>query len=323
MGGTMKEISLLVFMIGIFLCLVGCFCLWYSRRKQKQLLDRIETMLLEAEKGELKERTFDESRMSRLEMSMYDFLHRSILSGKKLTEEERRIRQLISDISHQTKTPISNILLYSQLLTEEKLPEKAEKMAWELSFQGNQLKWLIESLMKLSRLEQEMIQVNPEPKKLFSLIRQVVSSYSDQAKEKKIRMEYHCGEEEQAFFDPKWTREALSNLLDNSIKYTPIGGSVQILVTGYPMFERIDIKDTGIGISEEEQPKVFSRFYRGQQVKHQEGAGIGLALVREIIKKQGGYIKLTSACGIGSCFSVFLPKEEQNIQEERGAVGKH
>ena len=93
MGGTMKEISLLVFMIGIFLCLVGCFCLWYSRRKQKQLLDRIETMLLEAEKGELKERTFDESRMSRLEMSMYDFLHRSILSGKKLTEEERRIDQ--------------------------------------------------------------------------------------------------------------------------------------------------------------------------------------------------------------------------------------
>lgn len=317
MGDNMKEISLLVLLVGIFLCAAGIFCIRYSRRKLKQLLDRIETMLLEAEKGELKERTFDESLMSRLEMRMYDFLHRSVLSGKKLSEEEKRIRQLISDISHQTKTPISNILLYSQLLTEEKLPEKAEKMAWELSFQGNQLKWLIESLMKLSRLEQEMIQVNPEPEKLLPLICQVASSYSDQAKEKKIRMEYHCGEEEQAFFDPKWTREALSNLLDNSIKYTPAGGSVQIFVTGYPMFERIDIKDTGIGISEEEQPKVFSRFYRGQQVKHQEGAGIGLALVREIIKKQGGYIKLTSSCGIGSCFSVFLPKEEQNIQEER------
>lgn len=147
----------------LFLCAAGIFCIRYSRRKQRQLLDRIETMLLEAEKGELKERTFDESLMSRLEMRMYDFLHRSVLSGKKLSEEEKRIRQLISDISHQTKTPISNILLYSQLLTEEKLPEKAEKMAWELSFQGNQLKWLIESLMKLSRLEQEMIQVNPEP----------------------------------------------------------------------------------------------------------------------------------------------------------------
>lgn len=121
------ELTVPLWMKMLFLCAAGIFCIRYSRRKLKQLLDRIETMLLEAEKGELKERTFDESLMSRLEMRMYDFLHRSVLSGKKLSEEEKRIRQLISDISHQTKTPISNILLYSQLLTEEKTAGKSRK----------------------------------------------------------------------------------------------------------------------------------------------------------------------------------------------------
>lgn len=111
----------------------------------------------------------------------------------------------------------------------------------------------------------------------------------------------------EAVFDPKWTVEALYNIVDNAIKYTPSGRSVQLSVTPYQLFCRIDVADTGLGISEDETAKIFSRFYRSQEVTDKEGVGLGLYLAREIITAQGGYIKVKSRLGVGSVFSVFLP----------------
>ncbi len=111
----------------------------------------------------------------------------------------------------------------------------------------------------------------------------------------------------EAVFDPKWTVEALYNIVDNAIKYTPSGQSVQLSVTPYQLFCRIDVADTGLGISEDETAKIFSRFYRSQEVTDKEGVGLGLYLAREIITAQGGYIKVKSRLGTGSVFSVFLP----------------
>ncbi|MGL4790465.1 MAG: sensor histidine kinase, partial [Phocaeicola sp.] len=104
-----------------------------------------------------------------------------------------------------------------------------------------------------------------------------------------------------------WTAEALYNIIDNAIKYTPSGGSVRISVTAYQLFCRIDVTDTGIGISEDETAKIFSRFYRSQQVTDKDGVGLGLYLAREIMAAQGGYIKVASKSDCGSVFSVFLP----------------
>ena len=113
-----------------------------------------------------------------------------------------------------------------------------------------------------------------------------------------------------ADFDGKWTAEALGNLVDNAIKYTE-SGSICVGVQLYELFARVDVTDTGIGIAEAEQPKIFSRFYRSQAVCEEEGVGIGLYLARKIISDQGGYIKLRSEVGIGSTFSVFLPRSAQ------------
>lgn len=110
-----------------------------------------------------------------------------------------------------------------------------------------------------------------------------------------------------AIFDPKWTAEALCNILDNAIKYTE-HGSITISTAGYELFARIDIADSGPGIPDEEQVKIFSRFYRSENAKDQEGIGIGLYLSREIISGQGGYITVSSIMGKGSVFSVFLPR---------------
>ena len=110
-----------------------------------------------------------------------------------------------------------------------------------------------------------------------------------------------------ACFDVKWTTEAIENIVDNAIKYTPEGGDITLAVTSYELFLRIDIADTGIGIAESEYADIFKRFYRSQAVNTIEGVGIGLYLARQIITGQGGYIKVTSTLGQGTTFSVFLP----------------
>lgn len=110
-----------------------------------------------------------------------------------------------------------------------------------------------------------------------------------------------------AVFDPRWTEEAVYNLLDNAVKYTPEGGVVRVRVTEYPLFAAIHVSDTGAGIPEEEQAKVFQRFYRGEAHREEEGVGIGLYLVRQIAQGQGGYVKVSARPGAGSTFSLYLP----------------
>jgi signal transduction histidine kinase len=112
-----------------------------------------------------------------------------------------------------------------------------------------------------------------------------------------------------AVFDPKWTAEAVYNLLDNAVKYTPAGGKISVRAAAYELFCRIDVTDTGIGIAEAEQAKIFTRFYRSPAVAETEGVGIGLFLTRQIVTGQGGYVKVSSAPGKGATFSVFLPRK--------------
>ena len=112
-----------------------------------------------------------------------------------------------------------------------------------------------------------------------------------------------------AVFDPKWTQEAIHNLVDNAVKYTAPGGEIVLSAADYPMFSVVHIRDTGPGIAEEEQPRIFQRFYRGTAHRSEEGVGIGLYLVRSIAQGQGGYVKVSSQPGKGSTFSLYLPRK--------------
>ena len=112
----------------------------------------------------------------------------------------------------------------------------------------------------------------------------------------------------QAAFDPRWTGEALCNVVDNAVKYTPAGGRVTISAQLLDSFCRVDVADTGPGIPEGEQGAVFDRFYRGAGTRSADGLGLGLYLAREILSKQGGYIKVASRPGEGSTFSLYLPR---------------
>ena len=157
-------------------------------------------------------------------------------------------------------------------------------------------------------METGVIALHPEPGELWSVMTSAVSQLRPKAEEKNITITLEKGKAN-AVFDPKWTEEALYNLLDNAVKYTPSGGSVSVSTTVYPMFSAVHVRDTGPGIAEEEQPKIFQRFYRGEAHREDEGVGIGLYLVRQIAEGQGGFVKVRSRLGQGSTFSLYLPRK--------------
>lgn len=277
---------------------------WRTRR----LLGRLDHMLESAMDGHFSESEYTEDMLSRLEARMYQYLSMDRQDRKETAKERDAVKSLVSDISHQTKTPVANILLYSQLLQEnESLDERARQIAGQIEMQTEKLNFLIQSLIRTSRLENGIVAVVPKEDRILELIHDLPHPASAQAK----GVEYHIVEEMPDIcvcFDRKWTVEALSNLVDNAVKYTPPGGKVTVSVQEYEMFVRIDVADTGIGISEEETAKIFARFYRSPHVQEERGVGLGLYLAREILHREGGYIKVASVPGEGSVFSVFLSK---------------
>lgn len=288
------------------LLLLGLW-LWLDARRTVRRLDR---MLSTAIDGGFGEESFDESAPSALESRMARFLNGSARSLRGVQRQRESIQRLLSDISHQTKTPLANLRLYSSLLMEEELTPRQREQAQVILQQSEKLSFLIETLVKLSRLETDVLAVTPKSQPLSPLLERAASQAKAAAEQKGIALQLHLQQqaEMKALYDLRWTAEALGNLLDNAVKYTPPGGCIQVSATQYELFCRIDVRDNGIGIAEEEQAQIFGRFYRGRQVREQEGLGIGLYLAREIAQKQGGYLKLSSRPGQGSTFSLYLPR---------------
>lgn len=303
--------------MGVFLGVLGLMALaallllglwlWLDARRTVRRLDR---MLSTAIDGGFGEESFDESAPSALESRMARFLNGSARSLRGVQRQRESIQRLLSDISHQTKTPLANLRLYSSLLMEEELTPRQREQAQVIFQQSEKLSFLIETLVKLSRLETDVLAVTPKSQPLSPLLERAASQAKAAAEQKGIALQLHLQQqaEMKALYDLRWTAEALGNLLDNAVKYTPPGGCIQVSATQYELFCRIDVRDNGIGIAEEEQAQIFGRFYRGRQVREQEGLGIGLYLAREIAQKQGGYLKLSSRPGQGSTFSLYLPR---------------
>lgn len=274
------------------------------RRRVKKTMDTIEKMLDTAMKGDFSEDTFDESRLSALETKFAHYFSASAISARNVEEEKDKIKKLVADISHQTKTPVANLLLYCELLQEENLPETARTNVEALYGQTEKLRFLIDSLVKLSRLENGIISLSVKQQPIQPVLESVVKQYSFKAEQKGLYLRLEQTDAS-ACLDARWTAEAIGNIVDNAIKYTERGG-IDISVKPYEMFVRIDIADSGIGIPESEQAQIFSRFYRSEKSSGQSGVGIGLYLAREIVSYEGGYIKAASEPGKGSVFSVFL-----------------
>ena len=178
--------------------------------------------------------------------------------------------------------------------------------------QGEKLSFLIQTLVKASRLETGIVVPTPSLGPVAPLLEATVEQERPAAEKKKITLQSlpFVGD---ASFDPRWTSEALGNVVNNAVKYTPAGGRVTVSAQMLETFCRVDVTDTGPGIPEEEQGGIFNRFYRGALTHSAEGLGLGLYLAREILSLQGGYIKVSSKPGNGSTFSLYLPRKLNRI----------
>ena len=282
---------------------------WYQRRQVSLFADDLcETLdaLLSGRQPE-NYQPYEDSLTAKVQGKLMQYF--DIMSeGKRQSQQDKQVIQsLVSDISHQVKTPIANIKMFTNILQQHQLPpEKQAEFLRTMEGQIDKLDFLMQSLIKMSRLETGTFVLHPPEGRLADTIALAMSAVWAKAEAKEISLSADCDSSICVQHDPKWTAEALGNILDNAIKYTPPGGSVTVSVRPWQFYTRVDIADTGIGIAEEHYNDIFQRFYRDPQVASQEGVGLGLYLANGIITRQKGYISVKSQVGKGTTFSVYL-----------------
>ena len=296
--------------------LLACgFCIFaatkrYYQSQAEKTYENLLHILDRSLQGDLTCSSYDES-MDAAVTARLNRLMRISQTHRQSAEEERdTVKALISDIAHQVRTPLTNMMLYTGLLKEQPLSADARHLADRLQKQSDKLDFFMKELVRSSYMEQEMIAIAPTQVSVTELIRSACQMVELAAIKKEIVLAADTKQVEElcCYADKKWTTEAIANVLDNAVKYSPIKSVIEISVICYEVFVCIRIKDDGIGIREEEQGLVFRRFYRSDDVKEQDGYGIGLYLVREVLAKQGGYARIRSEHGKGTVMQLYLLK---------------
>lgn len=250
---------------------------------------------------------YEDSLSARVQGKLMQYCDMMKEEGLQNRRDKETIQELVSDISHQVKTPVANIKMFTGILKKHALSEeKREEFLSTLEGQINKLDFLMQSLIKMSRLETGTFVLHMKEAPLSETIARAMSGVWAAAERKHISLEVQCHEELTALHDPKWTAEAVGNLLDNAVKYTPDGGTVQVTVEPWQFYTKLTVSDTGIGIDESHYHDVFQRFFREEEAADKEGVGLGLYLANGIINKQKGYISVKSQKGKGTAFSVYL-----------------
>lgn len=292
---------------GVFV-LAGLW-IWFWQRQIYTFADEICDMLdalISGRQPEV-ERPYEDSVTAKVQgklLQYYDIMNEGKVQSQR---DKQTIQELVSDISHQVKTPIANIQMFTGILQQHQLTEeKRAEFLGIMASQINKLDFLMQSLIKMSRLETGTFVLHMEEAPLDKTIAQAISTVWAKADQKNIRLSVDCAQSVTVRHDPKWTAEALGNILDNGVKYTPDGGSISVSVRPWQFYTRIDISDTGMGIPAEHYNDIFQRFYRTQEAASQEGVGLGLYLANGIIMRQKGYISVKSNYGEGTTFSVYL-----------------
>ena len=251
----------------------------------------------------------EDTLFSKVQMQAIKLIKLLQTKQKQNEDDKNEIKSLVSDIAHQLKTPLATLKLYSEFLRDDNITnEEHDKFLNILCNCLGRMEFLIESIIKMSRLESGVINLNITEHSLNDTIIKAIGQIHKNLCNKEIDIALEEVNKVVIPHDQNWTAEAIFNIIDNAVKYTPECGKIKIRIESYEIFTRIDVQDNGIGIKEDEIPKIFTRFYRGENAWDVEGAGIGLYITRKIVTMQGGYIKVKSNSS-GSIFSIFLPNE--------------
>ncbi len=302
------SLIIAAFAVGIGLVtVISCWC--YLNHTLNRISRIISDYIIHRR---VEARDVEETRESKLVSQLRQLIsivdHEAKLAG----EEKEAISRLVSDLSHQLKTPLANISMYTQLLQDTPLAEEErQEFLLRTNDQVAKMEWLMQMLLKTSRLEIGMIDFEIAPNEIKKTIADGISAVYAQAERKDINLCIEEFEERKLLHNPKWTSEAIANILENAVKYSPCGSEITLRMERLELYSRIEIRDQGIGIAAEELNLIFHRFYRSKSVEQKEGSGLGLYLAQLILSKQGGYITASSVPGEGSCFSLYL----QNVNK--------
>ena len=271
-------------LIGLLVIII-CFILYKYIILRNEMLE-LSNYIDKALDGNLEITEFDEKELSKIKSKLIKFLYASQVKEAKINTEKSKTKDLIADISHQTKTPISNLSLYISLLEDDPKDEYIAIIKYEL----NKLNFLIQNLVKSSRIESDIIGLQKNQANLKDLVKDVLREFKVKLDEKEIRI--NLKDEDLLFdLDERWLKEAIHNLVDNAIKYSQKGSTINISVYKSYLNYNLDIENECKDLLEETLPKIFERFYRGKNSVSKEGLGLGLFIAREIIEKHGGNIK--------------------------------
>ena len=268
-------------------------------KTEKIILDKLDKILAGQNPGN--PATF-------LEDKLWQTLKKFEYSEEKRAKEQENIHRLMSDISHQIKTPLSALLLHLELASDESLSREEQTAALkECKEQADKISFMSETMFKVVKLENGLISVKRTESDIIKTVEEAVAAIKPALELKNLTLDLDLPDCLTIPHDPLWTKEALINILDNAVKYTN-AGRIAVKIDKGPIYTRIDITDTGIGISSDDYAKIFTRFYRVRAAGTEriEGTGLGLFIAREILRQQNGNITVNSKIAQGSVFSVFL-----------------
>ena len=256
---------------------------------------------------------YNENLLCRINMISEKAERNMRINMRKIENEKENVKSLVTDISHQLKTPLANVELYNTLLAEEGISDE-ERLEF-LETEGiaiEKLKMLVDSLINISRLEADMISIDKKEENLKECIESAISSVKADAAKKNITIKNEIKEDCILAIDRKWTTEAIFNLLDNAVKYTAPNGKINLSLDNGINYFALNIEDNGIGIDTDEYNDIFKRFYRSRNdiVQNEKGSGVGLYLVRKIMNLQDGNVMVSSEKEKGSTFTLYFSKSK-------------
>lgn len=293
--------------LAVFCAVMGGLAVLY-RKKYKNLYQTIDTMLEEVlSERKITQSALREGEKSALAGKMLRLQEKLDLEISHAQMEKEQVKSLISNMSHQLKTPLANVVMYEEIL--EAGVEEAEtqrEFQRRLKEQTRKLDWILQSLFKMVKLEQGVLSFEAENLGIKDTIRNAVSGVYEKAEKKGMEICTESFEDRYLYHNRPWTAEAIENILENAVKYSPENSKIRITLEGFEMYTRIGIQDQGMGIPKKEQSRIFHRFYRGKNAENFEGSGIGLYLTRLILEMEKGYITVESAQGKGSTFFLYL-----------------
>lgn len=279
----------------------------YHRLQEKKLENLILYLMKVQDRFELPDiEKYNEGKLGILQSEIYKLVVLFSEKSHTATKEREYLAKMLSDISHQIKTPLTSITIMTELLENPDLSEeKRTEFIGKIDQQVNRITWLIKNLLTLSQLEADMLKLKKEEILVKELLIKACQPFEIMAEVKNIALTVTTNEDIKLVCDSHWTIEAISNIVKNCIEHTEYGGMVSVYAEQNNFSTNIRITDNGEGIGKEHLPHIFERFYKGAN-SSTNSVGIGLAMSKQIIMQQNGTIQVTSEAGKGTSFFIKL-----------------